>query len=70
MRVRQGDAWFKALVGVKILNGRIGARRVPCRGGSAVHSAPQGSAENWWPTFRHFPTFSTPLVLQCLTSRM
>ena len=28
----------------KILNCRIGARRVQCRGGSAVHSALQGSA--------------------------
>ena len=47
-----------------------GTRRVQCRGVSAVHSALQGSAENWRPNFRHFPTFSAPLVLQCLTSRM
>ena len=56
--------------GTKILSCRIGTRRAQCRGGSAVHSALQGSAENWRPNFRHFPTFSAPLVLQCLTSRM
>ena len=56
--------------GTKILDHRIGARRAQCRGGSAVHSALQGSAENWRSNFRHFPTFSAPLVLQCLTSRM
>ena len=71
MRVRQGDAWFRNLVdvtmgptqGEKIPNCRIGTGRVQCRG-SAVHSALQGSAENWRPNFRHFPTFSAPLVLQ------
>ena len=47
--------------GTKILNCRIGTRRAQCRGGSAVHSALQGSAENWRPNFRHFSDiFRTP----------
>ena len=37
--------------GAKTLNSRIGMRRLQCRGGSAVHSALQGSAENWRPNF-------------------
>ena len=41
--------------GTKILNCRIGTMRAKCRGGSAEHTGPQGSAENWRPNFRHFP---------------
>ena len=68
MTVRQGDAWFKTAAepqGTKILNCRIGTRRVQCRGGlqCTLHFRSRKLAAQ-------FPTFSAPLVLQFCDRRV